>query len=129
MNPPYPKGNSAYHTASTANEQVREVLASNEATDRCTEGCCRGVPVEGHNAPKCTGGVGPDSQGVGLLEVCPAGRPTRVGVLHNNAARFWEVTDCCVSRISIQIVVVRHLHINRRSAARTVMGEGKVEQA
>ena len=64
------------------------------------------IPVERHNASKCAGGVSSDSQGVGLLQVSPAGCPARVGVLHNDTARFWEVTDCCVSCISIKVVVV-----------------------
>ena len=54
----------------------------------------RSAPVKGNNTPKGAGGVGPNRQGVGLLQVCPAGCPTWVGVLHYHTARFWEVTDC-----------------------------------
>lgn len=91
-------------------------LPEGSDTQLCSHRLCSqkwwGIPVECYNAPKGAGGVGPDSQGVGLLQVSPAGCPTRVGMLHNDAARFWEVTDCCVSCISIKVVVVRHLHVH-----------------
>ena len=67
------------------------------------------LPVEGNNATKGARGVCPDSQGVCLLQVPPAGCPTRVGVLDDYAARFWEVAHCCIRCISIQVVVVGHL--------------------
>ena len=71
--------------------------------------CEVSLPVEGNNATKGAGGVRPDSQGVCLLQVPPAGCPTRVGVLDNHTARFWEVAHCCVRCIPVQVVVVGHL--------------------
>jgi len=76
-------------------------------------------PVEGNNAAKGAGGVCPDSQGVCLLQVPPAGCPTRVGMLDDYTARFWEVTHCCICCISVQVVVVGHLQHPHDSLSRT----------
>ena len=86
----------------TGSDQSAE-LKDDEKDDRLP-------PVEGHNASKGTGGVGPDSQGVSLLQVAPAGHPTGVGVLHYDAGGLREVAHCCVGCVTVQVVVVRHLH-------------------